>query len=97
MKAKNKLLLKGILITCVLIIFLTTAVSAADEGLSIDWYTIDGGGTTSASGNYTLSGTIGQADAGELVSGDTYTISGGYWSRILTLIYNKVYLPLVSR
>jgi len=44
----------------------------------IDWYTIDGGGGTSSGGAYTLSGTIGQPDAGSLAGG-SYLLVGGFW------------------
>lgn len=41
--------------------------------------TIDGGGTTtSTGGDFELSGTIGQPDAGVL-SGDGFEVSGGFW------------------
>jgi hypothetical protein len=40
---------------------------------SIDWFTLDGGGGTSSGGNFTLTGTIGQPDAGTLSGGD-YTL-----------------------
>jgi len=46
---------------------------------SIDWYTIDGGGGTSSNGQYTVSGTIGQPDAGTM-SGGNYSLTGGFWS-----------------
>jgi len=46
---------------------------------SINWYSVDGGGGTSTGGNYAVSGTIGQPDAGRL-SGGSYTLSGGFWS-----------------
>lgn len=46
---------------------------------AIDWFTIDGGGAIgSSSGEYALSGTIGQPDAGTLESG-AYRIDGGFW------------------
>ena len=48
----------------------------------LDWFTIDGGGGVSSGGNYTLSGTIGQPDAGTL-SGGNYTLEGGFWSGIV--------------
>jgi hypothetical protein len=48
---------------------------------SIDWSTIDGGGATSTGGVYSVSGTIGQPDAGTM-SGGTYTLSGGFWGAI---------------
>jgi hypothetical protein len=44
----------------------------------IDWYTVDGGGGTSSGGAYTLSGTIGQPDAGTLAGGN-YLLEGGFW------------------
>ncbi|MCC6951151.1 MAG: hypothetical protein IT433_06860 [Phycisphaerales bacterium] len=60
------------------LITLTAAASPALAQPTIDWYTIDGGGGTSTGGTYTLSGTIGQPDAG-VMSGGTYTLSGGFW------------------
>ena len=56
--------------------FLTTSSHA--QQYSIDWFTIAGGGGTSAAGVYSLSGTIGQPAAGTL-SGDSYTLAGGFW------------------
>ena len=43
------------------------------------WSTIDGGGGVSSGGDYTLSGTIGQPDAGTM-SGGAYLLAGGFWS-----------------
>ncbi len=45
---------------------------------SIDWSTVDGGGGTSTGGVYSVSGTIGQPDAGTM-SGGNYTLTGGFW------------------
>src|ERR1035437_7471107 len=47
---------------------------------SIDWYKIAGGGGTSTNGQYSVSGTIGQHDAGGAMSGGNYSLSGGFWS-----------------
>jgi hypothetical protein len=55
----------------------------AQAQYSVDWQTIDGGGT-STGGVYTVSGTIGQADAGTM-SGDHYTLAGGFWGLIATV------------
>jgi len=55
------------------------ATLAHAQPYSIDWYTIDGGGGTSSSSTYTISGTIGQHDAGLLI-GPTYTVQGGFWA-----------------
>ncbi len=49
---------------------------------TIDWYKISGGGGTSTGGTYTVSGTIGQPDAGAAMSGGNYSITGGFWSLI---------------
>jgi hypothetical protein len=46
---------------------------------SIDWFTVDGGGGTSTGGVYSVSGSIGQPDAG-MMSGGSFTLQGGFWS-----------------
>jgi hypothetical protein len=63
-----------------LAIAFTLAVSASAQSYSIDWYTIDGGGGTSTGGVYTVSGTIGQPDAGGPMTGGNYSVTGGFWS-----------------
>ena len=47
----------------------------------LSWSTVDGGGGSSAAGRYTLSGTIGQSDAGPVMSDGNYTFAGGFWAR----------------
>jgi len=47
---------------------------------SIDWHTIDGGGGTSTGGVYSVSGTIGQPDAGGAMTNGPYSLTGGFWS-----------------
>jgi hypothetical protein len=49
---------------------------------SLDWRTVDGGGGTSTGGVYAVSGTIGQPDAGPVLSGGNFTLTGGFWSLI---------------
>ena len=51
---------------------------------SIDWFTIDGGGGTGTGGVYSISGTVGQPDAGHL-SGGNFTLDGGFWGIISTV------------
>ncbi|MCG3127946.1 MAG: hypothetical protein CHACPFDD_02819 [Phycisphaerae bacterium] len=53
-------------------------VPAASAQYQIYWYTFDGGGGTSTGGAYSLSGTIGQPDAGYLAGGQ-FEVLGGYW------------------
>ena len=53
---------------------------AAGQGYSIDWSTIDDGGGTSTGGVYSVSGTIGQPDAGGVMSSGNFSLTGGFWS-----------------
>lgn len=52
------------------------------QSYSIDWYKIAGGGGTSTNGQYAVTGTIGQPDAGMAMSGGNYSLTGGFWSLI---------------
>jgi len=58
------------------------APSANAQNYSIDWYKISGGGGTSSNGQYTVSGTIGQHDAGGPMTGGNYSLTGGFWALI---------------
>jgi hypothetical protein len=49
---------------------------------SIDWFKISGGGGTSTNGQYAVSGTIGQHDAGGPMTGGNYSLTGGFWALI---------------
>jgi hypothetical protein len=57
------------------------AITARGQNYTVDWLTIDGGGGTSTGGVYSVSGTIGQPDAGHL-SGGNYALDGGFWGII---------------
>ena len=59
---------------------LLTVSAACAQNYSIDWSKISGGGGTSTGSVYSVSGTIGQADAGVALSGGNYSVTGGYWS-----------------
>src|SRR5712664_3138902 len=56
------------------------ALSASAQNYSIDWYKVAGGGGVSTSAVYTVSGTIGQHDAGGPMIGGSYSLTGGFWS-----------------
>lgn len=65
--------------TLITLLIVSVGVAAADD-LAIDWYTVDGGGEMrSSGGDYELSGTIGQPDAGEML-GEPYALTGGFWA-----------------
>jgi hypothetical protein len=55
-------------------------LSSASAQYSIDWHTIDGGGGTSTGGGYSVSGTIGQPDAGGPMTNGQYSVTGGFWA-----------------
>jgi len=52
------------------------------QSYTIDWYKVSGGGGTSTGGTYSVSGTIGQHDAGGPMTGGSYSLTGGFWSLI---------------
>jgi hypothetical protein len=60
--------------------------------------TVSSGGAASTGGSYTLGGTAGQIDAGQL-TGSTYTIGGGFWGggALPTQSEHKRHLPLMVR
>src|SRR5690242_6971397 len=64
-------------------ILLACAVGSAHGQFSIDWYKISaGGGMNSTGGVYSVSGTIGQPDAGGPMTGGNYSLTGGFWALI---------------
>lgn len=65
------------------VVALALAASPAAAQYEIAWWTVDGGGVTGATGGtYTLSGTIGQPDAGGPYTGAPYTLHSGFWALI---------------
>lgn len=56
------------------------AISTHAQTFTIDWHTIDGGGGTSTGGVFTISGTIGQPDAGGPMTGGNFSLTGGFWA-----------------
>ena|ERR1035438_10283550 len=61
---------------------LLISASSHAQPYSIDWYKIAGGGGTSTGGVYSVSGTIGQPDAGAPMSGGNFSLTGGFWALI---------------
>ena len=60
------------------VLLLPTAASA--QQYSNNWYKVSGGGGTSTNGQYAISGTIGQHDAGGPMTGGIYSVTGGFWA-----------------
>jgi hypothetical protein len=65
---------------CFFILHSAFCLRVAAQSYSIDWYKMSGGGGTSSNGTLSVSGTIGQADANNTVSGGNYAVTGGFWS-----------------
>jgi len=63
--------------TAALIVLLMLSAQVRAQNYAIDWFTIDGGGGTTG-GVYSVSGTIGQPDAG-MLSGGSYQLVEGFW------------------
>jgi hypothetical protein len=68
--------MKKLLLLCCLLI---PALGLAQQ-YSIDWYKISGGCGTSTGATYQVTGTIGQPDASGAMSGDNFSVTGGFWS-----------------
>jgi hypothetical protein len=67
-------------VACCLLFLLT--VHAHAQNYSIKWFTIDGGGGgVSTGGPFSVTGTIGQPNAGKM-SGGNFSVEGGFWSVI---------------
>ena len=76
------------------LLFLLCASSSSAQSYSIDWFTIDGGGGTSTGGVYSVTGTIGQPDAGSPMTGGNFSVTGGFWS--LLSVVQSPGAPLLS-
>ena len=62
-----------------LFVLLLCAAAPGHADFDLSWYTIDGGGNRwSTGGDFELSGTLGQTDAGVL-SGGNFTLLGCFW------------------
>ena len=85
------------LITLLMLVFIVLAPVYAAGNYAIIWWTVDGGGGESRSigGSYTLVGTAGQPDTGALLTGNPYTLAGGFWGSAVSQYC--LYLPLALR
>lgn len=65
----------------ILIIFtVVVPVTGLCQSYSVDWHEIAGGGGVSTGSVYSVSGTIGQSDAGSVMTGGNYAVTGGFWA-----------------
>ena len=76
MKSNLKIRHLGVLAACLL------GCPLPAQNYSVDWYKVPGGGGTSTGAVYSITGNIGQSDAGPAMSGGPYSVTGGFWSLI---------------
>ena len=62
-----------------LILFVSLARLGNAQSYAIDRFTVAGGGGTSTNGPFSVSGTLGQHDAGGAMTNGQYSASGGFW------------------
>ena len=94
---KQRIVLLCIMVLLLLLLATSPAARAALDAFGLDWWTVDSGGGTSTGGVYSLSGTIGQPDAGSMSVG-SYTLAGGFWSEEASLPPKwMIHLPFVIR
>jgi hypothetical protein len=65
-----------------IMLLFSLALVARAQNYNLDWHKIAGGGGTCSGGVYSVSGTIGQPDAGLTMAGGNYSLTGGFWSLI---------------
>ncbi len=68
------------LLLCVLLL----APAPLPAQVSLDWWSVDGGGGQSTGGAFTVAGTVGQPDAGRM-SGGSFSLDGGFWGGIAAI------------
>ena len=74
------------------------ALAEANTGFEVPWWTVDGGGGDSTGTGFSLSGTIGQPDASQQLSGGDYLLQGGFWVGAGGGgVQYDIYLPVVLR
>ena len=73
----------SVLITLAVLAGGNLARAQSGGGFDLTWSTIDGGGGTSTGGVFSVSGTIGQPDAGVMSSG-SFQLTGGFWGVVQT-------------
>jgi len=73
------------------------APAQAGAGYELGWWTVDGGGTQLAGGDFLLLGTVGQPEAGNALSGGGFELGSGFWSGGALADQHTVFLPLVMR
>jgi hypothetical protein len=98
-RSRWRLYIWGVLLFGALLSVVPAAWAQGGPAYTLDWWTIDAGGTTSGGGGgYTLSGTSGQPDTTSWAGGG-YTLNGGFWLEAAANSGTAVtlYLPVIIK
>jgi hypothetical protein len=79
---KTIMKISRVLLVAIAALLAVSPGSVMTQNYSIEWYRVSCGGGTSTGGVYSVSGTIGQHDAGGPMTGGNYSITGGFWALI---------------
>jgi hypothetical protein len=71
---------RGFPIRALLTALLLGPLSLALAQFAIPWSTLAAGGGTSSGGVFRVTGTVGQPDAGGVMTGGNFTLTGGFWA-----------------
>lgn len=81
------------------VVIIAALTYAENGGLTLPWHSVAGGGGISGDGaRFSVTGTIGQAEAGQARGASRFQVDGGFISGLPGHGTQwKVYLPLVER
>ncbi len=68
----------------VLGVALVGAAALTSFAFDVPWRTWDGGGGRASGGPFTVTGTLGQHDAGGPLTGGAFSLNGGFWAAAAT-------------
>jgi len=91
--------LPAVLLIVIALLIIASLALALPVEFQVSRHRIAGGGGISGDeGRFSLSGTIGQPEAGRSSDGENLALSGGYWGGLSsTISMNELYLPVVLR
>ncbi|MFT4588138.1 MAG: hypothetical protein ACI8QF_002238 [Limisphaerales bacterium] len=68
-----------------IVLLLSSSSSLFAQSFSIERQVIAAGGGISSGGNFSVTGTIGQSDAGRTLTGGNFAVQGGFWSAYVAI------------
>ena len=89
---------RGLIFFVTLLLLFSLVAIAQANGFSLSRSTVDNGGGTLNNGAFTLTGNIGQPDAGAVLSNGGYTLIGGVFAGAIGPTGEQdIYLPIILR